>query len=225
MVVRYEDDWFGGVTLLGVDERRMRALVRLQAQGPERLALDLVDIEQGKRVERWEATPDRARAAQGGAFSPLSGTFEADAARFAAMLRELGPWHMRPAMPAPTFAVTAVRKHFLFGSPPTDGTDGDWLFTMQGNGAASRRVDAGLIASYSPVFSPDGETVAFRSCVSSPCDYALFLAKVGEDRPRRVTGIATSTPPVWTAAGDAVLTVGTRAGERLGVAWSLAGGE
>lgn len=214
VATRYQDDWFGGVTLLGVDSQKGRAVVRLEAHDPPRLAIDVIDLVKGVRVDRWEATPERAKAAQGGAFSPISGTFEADASRFAALLRDLGPWHMRPALAIPTFAVSQRKSPFLFGSSPTDGSQGDWLFSMQGNGAASRRVDQGLIASYSPVFAPDGETVVFRGCNSSPCDYGLFLVKVGEDRPRRVPGLQTVSPPVWTTGGEAVLTVGSRAQER-----------
>jgi hypothetical protein len=215
VATRYQDDWFGGVTLLGVDSQKARAVVRLEAHDPPRLAVDVIDLEKGVRVERWEATPERAKAAQGGSFAPISGSFETDANRFAALLRELGPWHMRPALATPTFAVSPRTKGpFLFGSTPTDGSQGDWLFAMQGTGAASRRIDQGLIASYSPVFAPDGENVVFRGCNSSPCDYGLFLVKVGEDRPRRVTGVQTVSPPAWTAGGEAVLTVGSRANER-----------
>lgn len=214
VVKHYQDDWFGGVTLLGVDGKKNHVVVRLEAHGPERLAVDTIDLHKGTRVDRWEATPERAKTAQGGSFAPLSGSFESDATRFASILRELGPWHTRPALASPTFAVSARRAPFLFGSPATDGSQGDWLFSMRGDGAASRRVDQGLVASYSPVFGPDGETVVFRGCSGSPCDYGLFLVKVGEDRPRRVTGIGGASPPAWNTDGSAVLTVGTRGNER-----------
>lgn len=212
--VRYRDDWFGGVTLLGVDGTKAHAVIRLEAHGPERLALDTIDLRKGKRVERWEAAAERLKGPRSGSFEPLSGTFEADAARFAGILRDLGPWHMRPALASPTFAVSTRRAPFLFGAPPTDGSQGDWLFSMNGDGAASRRVDQGMLASYSPVFAPDGESVAFRGCTGSPCDYGLFVVKVGEDRPKRVTGITSASPPAWTADGGAVLTVGSRGAER-----------
>jgi hypothetical protein len=214
VVKHYQDDWFGGITLLGVDGKKNHAVVRLEAHGPERLAVDTIDLQKGTRVDRWEATPEKAKSAQGGAFGPITGSFETDAARFAGILRELGPWHTRPALASPTFAVSTRRAPFLFGSPATDGSQGDWLFSMQGDGAASRRVDQGLVASYSPVFGPDGETVVFRGCSGSPCDYGLFLVKVGEDRPRRVTGIGGASPPAWNTDGSAVLTVGTRGNER-----------
>lgn len=212
--LRYRDDWFGGITLLGVDGGKSRAVIRLEGHGPERLALDTIDLDKGTRVDRWEAKPERLEGAQAGSFGPLSGTFEADAVRFASMLRELGPWHMRPALASPTFAVSPKRAPFLFGAPPTDGSQGDWLFSMSGDGAASRRVDQGMLASYSPVFDPAGESVAFRGCTGSPCDYGLFVVKVGEDRPRRITGITAASPPAWTADGSAVLTVGSRGAER-----------
>jgi len=69
------------------------------------------------------------------------------------------------------------------------------------------------VASYSPVFSPDGDSVAFVGCASSPCDYGLFITKISEDRPRRIPGIQRATPPMWSPSGD-VLAVGGKAQER-----------
>lgn len=208
--VLYEDDWFGGVTLLGVDATRGRAVVRLESRAPERLAFDVIDLASGKRVDRWEASRDHAKKAlEGPWFAPLTGSFEGDAKRFAGVLRGLGPWHVRPSIPLPTFAVSAREDAWVFGAPSTDGNNTDWLFASV-RGGASTRVDAGLVASYSPVMSPDGNTVAFRGCASSPCDYGLFTTKLGADKPKRATGIQGSTPPVWTARGDAVLAVGAK---------------
>ena len=213
--VLYRADWFGSVTLLGVEPTTPRALLRLESQDPARLLLDTVDLARGQRAERWEATSDRAESAQRATgFAPLTGTFEADAIRFAQLLRGLGPWHLRPPLASPTFAVTQQRDRMLFGSVPTDGSSGDWLYSMGVSGRASRRVDLGLVASYSPVFAPDGESFAFIGCGSSPCDYGLYLAKVGDDRPRRVSGIQRAKPPTWSLLGDAVYTVGSRGAER-----------
>jgi hypothetical protein len=213
--VLYRADWFGGVTLLGVEPSTPRALVRLEAQEPARLSLDTIDLARGQRVERWEATTDRAESAQKATgFAPLTGTFEADAARFAQLLRGLGPWHMRPPLASPTFAVTNQRDRMLFGSAPTDGSQGDWLYAMGVSGAASKRVDGGLVASYSPTFGPDGDNFAFIGCGGSPCDYGLYLSKIGDDRPRRITGIQRAKPPTWSLAGDSVYTVGARRDER-----------
>ncbi len=215
----FRDDWFGGVTLLGIDAARMRALVRLESQEPSRLVLDTIDLRKGERVDRWEASPEQAdRAKRATSFTPLSGGFVADVDRFARMLADLGPWHLRHPIGSPTFAVAPGKHRVLFGGRPTDGSEGDWLFAMTKDGG-SRRVDGGLVASYSPVFSPDGERAAFVGCAGSPCDYGLFVVKLSEasselPRPKRVAGIQRATAPMWTASGDAVLTVGSRAAER-----------
>ncbi|NUP09263.1 MAG: hypothetical protein HOW73_24695 [Polyangiaceae bacterium] len=204
----YHDDWFGGVTLLGVDEKKLHAVVKLEAHDPPRIAIDTIDLRKAERIDRWEATGDPAeRAMRSAAFTPLSGSFEKDLSRYATLVRDLGPWHLRHPLSLPTFAVAPDRDHVLFGSRPTDGTEGDWLFAVTNDGKP-RRVDQGLLASYSPVFSPDGTTVAFIGCTSSPCDYGLFLTKMGEDKPRRVAGIQRATAPMWSSSGDSVLAVG-----------------
>lgn len=212
--VLYRDDWFGGVTLLGVDAKRMQAVVRLESHEPAKIAIDTIDLNGSKRVDRWEASGVQAERAMGAvAFLPLTGSFQHDLSKYAGIVDDLGPWHLRQPLAAPTFAVAAERDHILFGSSPTDGSEGDWLFAVTNDGEP-RRIDHGLVASYSPVFSPDGRTVAFVGCSSSPCDYGLFLAKMNEDRPRRVAGIQRARPPMWSASGDAVLTVGGKAPER-----------
>ncbi len=212
--VLYRDDWFGSVTLLGVESAAPRALLRLEAHDPARLILDTVDLARGQRVERWEATKDRAeQALKARGFSPLTDSFEVDAARFAQLLRGLGPWHLRSALPSPTFAVTNKRDRYLFGALPPDGSQGDWLFAKSSS-AASKRVDLGLAASYSPVFAPDGEAFAFVGCQSSPCDYGLFVSKLGDDKPRRVPGIQRATPPTWSQDGESLYAIGSRGPER-----------
>ncbi len=213
--VLYRDDWFGGVTLLGIDANGPKAAVRLESESPKRLAIDLVDLEHGVRTDRWDVTDDVTRSALLGRGFPLSSGQEGSVARFAKLMASLGPWHMRPALPTPTFAVTADRSAILFGAPPADGRDGDWLMAVDRDGRNPKRVDEGLRASYSPVFSPDGAHFAFRGCTSSPCDYGLFLAQLGQ-KPHRVGGISGSTPPVFSKSGDALYVVGngSRSGTR-----------
>lgn len=211
----YKDDWFGGVRLLGVDAANMRAVVRVESQAPARIAIDTIDLRTGQRIDRWLAEGKQAeKAMRSTSFTAFSGTLEEDVSRFAKVLGDLGPWHLRSALSAPTFAVAPKRKHVLWGSSPTDGSEGDWLFATSESGAKARRVDQGLVASYSPVFSPDGDSVAFIGCSSSPCDYGLFVTKIGDDKPRRVSGIQKAKAPMWSATGDAVLTVGARAAEQ-----------
>ena len=215
MRIYFRDDWFGGVTLLGVDPNGPRAILRLESEAPPRLAIDSIDLERGQRVERWDVeSNDTRRALQGRGFA-LTSAFETDLVRFAKIIGTLGPWHMRPSLPAPTFAVNGDVSTILFGAPPADGRDGDWLIGVGKDGKNPQRVDDGLRASYSPVFSPDGFHVAFRGCTLSPCDYGLFLTQLG-GKPRRVSGLAGSTPPVFSKTGEVVYAVGNgpRAGTR-----------
>lgn len=207
-------DWFGGVSLLGVDAQGQRALVRLEAQTPApRLVLEVVDVANGSSLSQWEAAPDHAkRATQLGVFSAITGDFRADALRFGALLSEVGPWHLRGSIASPTFAVAPERRAIVYGAPPTDGSDGDWLFATPADGSSARRVDAGLRASYSPVVSPDGRFVAFRGCASSPCDYGLYLSELDGGTPKRAPGVQQAAPPVWSVLGDAVFAVGQKSG-------------
>jgi hypothetical protein len=214
----WQEEWFGAVSLLGVDAAGGRALVRLEAQTPSpRLVLEVVDLPRRASHSRWEADQKHAvRATQTGLFGALTGDFSGDAQRFGALLAEVGPWHMRGAIASPTFAVAPERRAVVYGGQPRDGSDGDWLFAASSSGA-ERRLDGGLRASYSPVVSPDGRYVAFRGCASSPCDYGLFVTSLEGGSPRRAPGIQQASPPVWSVLGDAVLSVGSkqaRPGER-----------
>ncbi len=200
----YGDDWFGAVTLVGVDVQARRALLRLESGAPPKLALDTIDLEGGTRVERWEASAEKVAAAHGAnTFRPLTDAFETDLARFARMLRTAGPWALRGTPLQPVVVVSDDASRILYGAPPSDGSDGDWLYVVDGEGRHTTRIDVGMRASYAPVFSPDGARVAFRGCAGSPCDYGLYVANVPKPptteklpRPRRVGNIALSKPPV-----------------------------
>lgn len=207
--VLYRDQWFGAVRLIGVDAKKKRALVRLELGTRGKLAIDTIDLERGERLERWEATSENASEAmrRHPAFQPMTGTFEDDLVRFAELLHSTGPWYMRSASQAPLVAVSADRQYILYGAPPTDGTDGDWLFVTDRFGRRPRRLDPGLRASYSPVFSPDGMFVAWQGCQTSPCDYGLFVTQLG-GVPERVSGVSGSTPPVFSHDGEWLYTVG-----------------
>ncbi|MFO0549506.1 MAG: hypothetical protein U0271_14030 [Polyangiaceae bacterium] len=211
----FHDDWFGGVTLLGVDAKKGRAVVRLDSPSPPRLNIDSIDLVKGARADRWSASePLAKKAITSGAFAPLSESLDVDAARFAKLLRTLGPWHLRPALASPTFAVADSGDRFLYGGVATDGSNGDWLFSIPAGADKPERVDGGLAASYSPVFSPGGKTVAFVGCTASPCDYGLFFVDGDNGRPHRVGNVRHAKAPVWTKDGASVLVVGARASDR-----------
>lgn len=212
----YSDEWFGAVTLVGVEVATKRAILRLESGAPPKLAVDTIDLAGGARVERWEATAEKVAAAHGAnTFRPLTGAFEADLTRFAGMLRAAGPWALRGTPLQPVVVVSDDANRVLYGAPPTDGTDGDWLYVVDGEGKNTTRIDVGMRASYAPVFSPDGARVAFRGCAGSPCDYGLYVASVPKPpikeklpRPRRIGNVSLSKPPVWSKSGAHLYGVG-----------------
>lgn len=214
----YQDEWFGAVTLVGIDADDRRAVLRLESGAPPRLAIDTVDLRAGTRVERWEATAHHVAIARGApVFRPLTTSFEEDLVRFAGKLHAGGPWSMRNTPLVPTVVVSDDRSRILFGAPPSDGSDGDWLFVVDAAGKQAKRVDVGMRASYSPVFSPDGTRVAWRGCGGSPCDYGLYVATVPagdaarDARPRRLGNVQLAKPPVWARDGRTLYGVGPRA--------------
>ncbi len=211
--VLYRDDWFGGTTLLGVDPSGPRAVVRLESETPKRLAIDVIDLGHGVRSDRWDVADEMTRAALLGRGFALSSSSSDSIVKFARLMGSLGPWHMRASLPAPTFAVSPDATTILFGAPPADGRDGDWLMSVDRDGRNPKRVDEGLRASYSPTFAPDGLHFAFRGCTSSPCDYGLFIAQLGQ-KPRRVGGLSGSTPPVFSKSGESLFAVGDSTKQR-----------
>jgi hypothetical protein len=103
-------------------------------------------------------------------------------------------------------AVSTAGGPILYGAKPTDQSDGDWLFLADRDGTRPRRIDTGIKASYSPVFSPDGERIAWKGCVASPCGYALFISKRGSP-PERVNNLVEPSAPVWSGDGRFVYVV------------------
>ncbi len=204
--VAYREDWFGGADLLGVDAAHAKAVVRLDGKEPDRVYVDTIDLATGVRAARWEVTePGTQRAIAGTGFPP-GDAMRSDILRLASLLAPLGPWHTRVSLPSPTFATSTSHDVVLYGSPATSGASGDWILAIDASGNAPRRVDEGLTASYSPVLSPSG-VAAFRGCNSSPCNYGVFVAEANA-RPRRIGGISSSSPPVFTNDGTSVLAMG-----------------
>ena len=216
--VLYQDNWHGSVQLLGIDATNQRAFLRMEAAEPKRLVIDTIDFQNGKRLDRWEASSDNAEQSVQGypVFRQLTGTFQEDLVRYAGFLRAAGPWHARGRSFRPTVAVSNPGGPILYGARPTDQSDGDWLFLVDKDGARPRRIDSGIRASYSPVFSPGGERIAWKGCVASPCGYALFVAKSTGGKPEQVNNIAEPSAPVWSSDGRFVYVVAnpTQPGKR-----------
>jgi hypothetical protein len=209
--VLFREAWRGSVTLVGVDPEAMRAVLRYEGHAPEHLSFETIDLREGRKLASWTATEERARASLGRPFfAGVSGPFLADSKQFADLLVGLGPWHARPALASPTFAVSSRRGRFLFGAPATDGSNGDWLFAGE---SGTRRLDAGLLASYAPVFDPSGNAVAFVGCQTSPCDYGLFITRFDEGRPRRIAGLHGASNPQW-RGDESLLALGTKGKDR-----------
>lgn len=222
--VVYRDAWFGAANLVGVSASPHRALVRLDAQSPPRIVFDLIDIPTGQRVDRFELPPESARWMAKGespfGANPTSGSpgdteLTSSLTRLADLVTPLGPWHTRAGIPWPTFAASRDRSVILFGARSGDGGTGDWLMGRSGPNAGVKRIDEGFKASYAPVLSPSNELVAFRGCNISPCDYGLFVMRLGA-KPARVSGIRQAAPPVYDRSGASLFLVGEPMGERPG---------
>jgi hypothetical protein len=204
----YRSDWASGVSLLGIDAERKRAVLRLESREGPKVLLETVDLVAGRAIDAWE---ERTLSASSRGFTSATSTSPV-MPKLARLLSPLGPHHIRPNIIAPTFAVSNDGHAWVYGTRPTDGTDGDWLFASRDGGAA-KRIDEGLRASYSPVISPDGSRVAFRACLTSPCDYGVYVSGMG-GTPFRIPGIREAAPPVWGPSGNEVFVVGGKGRER-----------
>lgn len=205
----YRSDWPSGVALLGIDTEHKRAVLRLESREGPRVVLETIDLVSGLAVEQWE---ERSLSASMRGFAGSPTAAAPVLSRLARLMAPLGPHHIRPSLIAPTFAVSNDGRAWVYGTRPSDGTDGDWLFASREGGAA-RRVDDGLRASYSPVMSPDGGRVAFRACMTSPCDYGVYVSPLG-GTPFRIPGIREAAPPVFSPNGNEVFVVGGKGRER-----------
>lgn len=213
-------------TPLGFDVQNHTAWVRHEAASPKGLfELLIIDWERGT-VDRWTAAEDRLRnlseqrlpgmpRGYPPAFHPLNGDFVEDLVRYAAIVQATGPHHARAREVQPTFAVAANGSHIVYGARPTDKSDGDWLYVTGPTGAAPRRLDVGLKASYDPTFSPDGKQVAFHGC-GRPCEYYLYLTGVDKPAPVRVTAVKDASEPLWSRDGRWVYAVSRGKGGRGG---------
>ena len=207
------------VRLLGVDVERKRAMLWLTSTVPEpRLAVDVVDFAAGRRVERWEASPANAAASANRypVFRPLSGGFEEDLGRFADLVGRSGDWSGRSRSLSPIVVVSPDGRYVVYGAAPDGKRDGDWLMVAERAALGqARRLDEGMLASYGPAFSPDGQTVAFTACSpahaerGSNCGYRLFVAGVGGGKPV-VTPVEHPSGPAFSAADGGLYAVGLK---------------
>jgi hypothetical protein len=217
---RYKTAWAGwDVRLLGLNADASRAWLWKGRPDPKdpALVIEEVDLTRGLPVGAWRATPARADAIldRFPTFRPLSGSFEEDLVRFAALVRQTGPWSLRARALTPSVASPDDGRFILHEAPPDDGKDGDWLILRDAQGHNPRRLDVGLRASYNPQLSPDGARVAWRACSpkhappGANCGYVLALASLGPEPtpPTLIPAAADPTPPVWSADGASLWVV------------------
>lgn len=205
------------VRLLGADVERKHAILWLTSTAPApRLAVDVIDWQGSRRVERWEASPELAAGSvdRYPIFRPLSGSFEDDLGRFADLVHRSGDWSARSRSLSPIVVVSPDGQHVVFGAPPDGRRDGDWLKIGRRDAlGAARRLDDGMLASYAPAFSPDSATVAFTGCSpafaprGTNCGYRLFVAPVAGGKPV-ATSIERPAGPVFSPADGSLYAVG-----------------
>lgn len=217
--VLYRDQWAGrDVRLLGVDTQNRCAWLWMAARRPRaRLVIDTVDYASGRRVDRWEASADKAATIVNmyPRFRPLSGSLDEDLQRFAEIVRRSGPWHSRARKLSPTVVASPSGDGVIYDAEPTGGRDGDWLF-LKTSAKPAVRIDGGNIASYAPTYAPDGSLAAFTGCYPKApgkrdCSYWLFVSHL-KGPPVRVPTVRKPTAPVFGPDGASIYTVGRSKG-------------
>ncbi len=218
--VLYKAQWPGwDIRLLGIDPEKGRAFLWQSARQPNiALVLDTIDYRNGKRLERWSAAPKNADRIMRGypVFRRWNDSLETDLVRFSTIIKATGPWSTRARALSPNMAVDPA-GNILYGAPPTDGRDGDWLFVADAQGKNPRRLDTGAIrASYKPTISPDGRRVAWRACstkharAGNNCSYFLALTTLQPTaKPQILPAIPKPSWPVWSPDSNTVYTVST----------------
>ncbi len=199
--VVFEDNWQGLTRIMGVDERAGVVYLWRTATEPHRSVVDAVDLDAGRRVDRFEAAGTMGRY-----LWETTGAFATEAAVLVRVLARTMPRHTRNEPVASPIAVSPDGQRFVYPGRPTDGKDGDWLFLGTADGARAGRLDRGLRASYTPVFSPDSRRVAWRGYSARHRGYRLWLSEIG-GRPRFVRGTEGARLPVFSADGHHVYTL------------------
>lgn len=152
------------VELLGVDPKAGHAQLLITQSGePSTWTLQTYALGSGEQLEAWRATDPNAAALVGTypRFNPISDTFEADLARYAAALRASGSWSVRSATAPHGVFASPDGAHIIYTVQAQGQGDGDWLMIADGQGKNPKRFDPNLTASYRVNYAPDSSKVAW----------------------------------------------------------------
>ncbi len=201
-------------TLLGVDANRRRAYIKLRMRKPSRYVIDTVDIDSGRRLDRWEAGETEAPrlASYDARFSPLAGGHASDLRRLASMVSSWSSRANREGSAWPVADASPNGDRVVFMRGPAGGRQGDWLFLHDVASERAVRIGRQTVASYDAKFSPDGQHLAWRGCVGSrPCRYFLYVSSVerasNSQAPHRMTGVRDPRGPIWSPDGGVIYTL------------------
>ena len=206
------------VSLVGVGAKAEEAVVLLRdRQKPYGFALDTYDLRTGQRTQRWEASPEHARALVKGypRFRTLTGAFEADLARYAGFVRRAAGWaHQEETAPL-NVTVSPDARHILYTVPPGRGKDGDWIHRASPEGKFMGRFAPMVRASYRLNFSPNSMHVAWMggqpkfATSYQQVGYVLHVSSPEGNAPRtfpKVRGLLRT--PLWTPDSRALFALG-----------------
>jgi hypothetical protein len=197
--ILFEGTWPGlDVRLLGIDAKKGEAAIELVQTGEQpRRVFDTIDYQHHALVDQWEipSSKDNYPPAWNGEFDL------AHMARYIRLRRDsMFPFGLDPMMAVDPSAAGDESGAIVYDAIPKDGHDGDNLFMVDHDGKNPRRIDNGLVASYDPMFSPDGAFLAWRAC-GRPCKYFLFVTDVKKRAPVRVAAVEDPRNYAWSADG------------------------
>jgi hypothetical protein len=179
--------------------------------------VDEIDLEAGHLRERWKETVGSADPKAYSTFGmhwPLVDDGQ-DLARVAQIAVKAG----NPVL-GPQLAVSPDGTKVLHHRYGDDRAAGDWLILREvATGKRIARFDKGMLASYAPAFSPDGERVAFTATkpgngAEGAGPYAVYVQEMATGRRIELPELGHARAIWWDPRGREVWTVASNRDQR-----------